>query len=182
MFLPKEKYTKLLRKTITIISDISKQNNLKNTLIFNNFKKNFSILNKNKKQNTTINSNKYKFAYNCSSLLKNFKRNFCILEKINEEDNISKEEFIAFVTDFKNGEISMSEFPIKYKKFIKEIKLLPREPEEPDECCGKDCVPCIIEFYHEKLDRRNEMVDDLYKKIYPDNDKEESSDVEKSHA
>jgi len=98
------------------------------------------------------------------------KKHFCILEKIQVKEYISLDEFSEFVTNFQKGEIQLSEFPKKYKKFLKEIKLLPGEPDEPEDCCGKDCSPCVIEFYHEKLDKRLDMINNVYRKIYPELD------------
>lgn len=180
----KEKYAKLLKTAETFINNTINQNSQKPNLISNLINKKFSILNHNKQRKTKINSIMYNSNPESYFIFKFSKKNFCNLEKITEQDNISKEDFTTFVTDFQNGEISLTEFPIKYKKFIKEIKLLPKEPEEPEDCCGKDCVPCNIEFYHEKLDRREEMISDLFYRIYPDNNnnKEEDSDVAKSNA
>ena len=33
------------------------------------------------------------------------------------------------------------------------------EPEKPDpnECCGSGCVPCIYDYYYERLDRWEEL-------------------------
>jgi hypothetical protein len=182
MFMPKQKFVKLLKTTKIYLSNTINQNSQRPNIITNNINKKFSILNNNKSKIINQNSSKYKIINESCFTLKFLKRNFCILEKIKEQDNISKEEFTKFVTNFQNGEINLSDFPLKYKKFIKEIKLLPKEPEEPDDCCGKDCVPCNIEFYHEKLDRREEMIDDLFKRLYPDNNKEEASEVAKSNA
>lgn len=182
MFLPKKKYANLLRTTKTIFSDIHRKisHGSDARLIISN--KNFSILNKNFANNKNIITNQYNIKNVCSFTMQNVKRNFSILEKISENDYINKEDFIVFLTNYQNGEIDLRDFPPQYKKFLKEIKLIPREPDEPDDCCGKDCVPCKIEFYHEKLDRRDEMIDDLYRKIYPDNSKEENDEVAKSKA
>lgn len=182
MFYPKKKYANLLIITKTIPCNLNRNISYGTNSNIKILNKSFSIFNKSKAINTKIITNKYNLKNECSFTVKNIKRDFCILEKIRENDNISKEEFLLFVTNFQNGEINLGDVPLKYKKFLKEIKLLPREPEEPDDCCGKDCVPCKIEFYHEKLDRRDEMIDDLYKKIYPDNNSGKDSDIAESSA
>lgn len=181
MFLKKEKYAKLFKKTKELVTNIVNQNKL-NVIFKFNINKQYSTFYNNQLYYNKKNTNALVIKNQKYLLSKTFQRNYSILEKIREKDEISKEDFKVFLTQYQNAEISLSDFPLRYKKFIREIKLMPKEPEEPDDCCGKDCVPCNIEFYHEKLDRRDEMIDDLFKKIYPDSDKENSSDFKKSKA
>ncbi len=180
--MPKEKCAKLIKTNKQFLSDIVNKKPYTPITIANIWNKNFSIFNKNKSEKTKIiQILKYNLNNESCFFYKNLKRNFSILEKIKEHDKISKEEFVHFIAHFQSGEINLSDFPQKYRKFLKEIKLLPGEPEEPDDCCGKDCVPCTIVFYHEKLDRRDELIANLFGKIYPDYNKEESSDVVKNN-
>jgi len=169
MFFKKEKYVFLNRTKKTIFKNTMKT---KSTLLektsFNN--KSFQKINYNKKQiinNYTLLSIGNKL--DCSKIIKfhyNYNKNFSEFDKFRDSEIISIEEFTMFISNFQNGELDIANFPKNYKKYLKEIKLLPSMPEEPEDCCGKECNPCTIEFYHEKIDRRSYMINDLYKKIY----------------
>ncbi len=159
-----EKHNKYIEKFISLKNNLFKKYTMK-TL---NFAERHSFQNSDhiKKREILIKDN---------NLVKNSFKNFCILETIRDNDDIKLEDFIEFVTNFQRGDIELTDFPKKYKKYVKEIKLLPAEPDEPEDCCGKDCNPCVIEFYHEKIDKRSYMINNLYKKIYPFNEKEQKN-------
>lgn len=40
------------------------------------------------------------------------------------------------------------------------LKGLPKPPEQPhpDECCHRNCDPCIMDYYHDALDRWRERI------------------------
>ena len=47
-------------------------------------------------------------------------------------------------------------------KFMKKIPLI---PEEPVDCCGKGCNPCVFDAYDEKIEKRRNLMDELLEKI-----------------
>jgi len=98
------------------------------------------------------------------------------IEKFTNEEKLSKEKFYELVQKFQIGNISLENFPVNCKQFIRLFYLLPKLPDDPDDCCMRDCTPCKIDFYYEMLERRDEMIEDLYKKIYFD-DKNENNKI-----
>ena len=49
-------------------------------------------------------------------------------------------------------------------KFIKNIPTIPEEPDSK-ECCGEGCNPCIFDSYDEKIEKRKDLIDELFEKI-----------------
>lgn len=149
MFFPRQIYFALFRKSTN-----------KTTFIVFTNKKAFVTYSKYLRENE-----KSKHKKSNEHINKLLCMNFSTSEKNKNNFDFTMKDLEEFLTSFQNGDIELADIPQFYKKFIKDIKLIPRVPEISEDCCGEGCNPCSLDLYNEKAQKRELTIKKLFEKM-----------------